>query len=153
MPYMELVMLWSEGCEACRRTKPIIHKISTMFPDILFSYYKIVNQNYKIFLMNQLNIDVLEDTTLSFEEKQDLIKKGIFTVSSLPTFILRDYRRPKIIYEIIMGGVGKPPNIQERSRFEKLFIAMLKKYDDISNRRSIIKYQYGEFEVRNDLWG
>jgi len=151
MPFLEFVMFWSEGCEACRRTKPIVHKVSTMFPDILFSYYKIVNSNYKIFLWKNASLSVEEDELLSPEEKQELLQKGITKSSSLPTFILRDYRNPFVVYEMISGGT-LPQHI-EKKKFEQMLIAMLNKYEDMSNHRSIIKFQYGEFEVRDDLWG
>lgn len=147
---LEVVMLWSEGCEACQRTKPVIHKIISKYPSIDFHFHKVVNSRYNHFLLNNMGIPIDEDVTLSEEDKEEIKSEGIYEVSALPTFFLRDTRKPFLILETIVGGVNKPPTKKERWEFERMFCAMLDKYDDMINHRSIIKFHYGEFEVRQD---
>lgn len=150
---LELVMLWHPTCGACRRTKPIVYAISSMFPNIEFNYWNASNRKYKSFLTNKMGVDVLEEASLSPEEKEEYLKRGITEVSSLPTFFLRDKKRPQDIYEIIVGGVSQNADWKERSNFTKLLIGMLKKYDDIHERRSMIRFTPLEVELREELWG
>lgn len=152
---LEVVMLWSEGCEACQRTKPIVHKIAMMHPSIEFHYHKVVNTRYEYFMLNQCGISVEEDVTLPMADKIKYLAEGIPEISAMPTFYLRRTREPFKILEIIVGGV-LDTSAKERQAFERMFHAMLDKYDEIENHRKAFKsyseskLHYGEFEVRMD---